>query len=69
MQMVAMGAAICMDQGMGCDWVEVIYAAAIATAWFNLAKKWWGRRACSPQAPRHIYGIFWEKLFWQVGFS
>ena len=26
------GAAICMDQGMDCNWVKVIYAATMATA-------------------------------------
>ena len=37
--MATMGAAICMDQGMDCNWVKVIYAATMATTWCNFRKK------------------------------
>ena len=36
--MATMGAVICMDQGMDCNWVKVIYVAAMATVWCNLVK-------------------------------
>ena len=36
--MAAMGAAICMDQGTDCNWVKVIYVAAMVTVWCNLVK-------------------------------
>ena len=35
MQMATMGAAICMDQAMDCNWVKVIYLAAMVTMWCN----------------------------------